>query len=120
MGKVLLANGNQELQDAVLKSLDRITPATITQPSLLQEQLKLIKRQGFATTKDELSLGANSIGVPVRGPGGRVVAALGVVIPSRQHDGSHLVQVLKITAEALSRKLTASSPSISNLNDTIR
>lgn len=120
IGKILLANGNTELQEAVLASLDRITDQTITEPAILRKQLKDIKQQGFATTKEELALGAITVAVPIRGYGGKVVAALGVIIPARQRDTTHLVPMLKVTAEALSRKLVAHMPVIGTLNDTIR
>jgi len=107
IGKVLLAYGNPELQEAALKSLDRITEQTITSPTELSKQLEQIKREGFAATKEELALGAISIAVPVFGLGNRVIAALGVVIPSNTKDSSHLVPVLKVTAQALGRKLMA-------------
>jgi len=107
VGKVLLANGNRELQEATLASLERITDATITDPKELRRQLNEVKLRGYATTKDELALGAISVAVPVRGYGGKVVAALGVVIPANQKDGSHLVPALKVTADGLSKKMVA-------------
>jgi DNA-binding IclR family transcriptional regulator len=108
VGKVLLAFGKPDLQEAVLASLDKFTEKTITDPSSLRRQLKEIKAQGFAATKDELAMGAVSLGVPVRGYGGKVIAALGVVLPSTHRDIGHLVPVLRVTSDGLSRKLVAS------------
>jgi len=107
IGKVLLANGSAELQDAVLSSLERYTELTITDPKELRKQLAQIKQQGFAATKAELADAAISIGVPLTGYGGRVIGALGIVIPAKTKDTSHLVPILKITATALSKKLAA-------------
>ena len=107
IGKVLLAFSSDELQDAALKTLERITEQTITSPAELRKQLAQIKRDGFAATKEELAIGAISIGVPIHGYGGKVIAAMGVVIPANTKDSSHLVPILKVSAQALGRKLAA-------------
>ena len=65
---------------AVLARLTRITPYTITQPGTLRRQLARVLRDGYATTVEEMSLGACSVAVPVR-RGDDVVAALGIVVP---------------------------------------
>jgi DNA-binding IclR family transcriptional regulator len=105
VGKVLLAHGDQELQKAVLNSLDRYTDQTITDPGILDTQLKTIKVQGFAKTQEELAEGAVSIAVPLRGKGGNVIAALGIVAPSDGRDLGKLVPVMQVTGAALSKKL---------------
>jgi len=107
IGKVLLAHGGTELQDAVLPSLEKYTELTITDPRELRQQLAQIKQQGFSATKEELAIGAISLGVPLTGYGGKVIAALGVVIPAKTKDTSHLIPVLKVVATALSKKLAA-------------
>ncbi len=108
VGKVLLAFGSQQLQEAVFLSLDRITDQTITNQKVLQDQLAEIKKTGFASTREELAAGAISLAVPIRGQGQRVVAALGIVVPNKQNNLNHLVPVLKVSADALSRKLISS------------
>lgn len=105
IGKVLLAFGSQELHDAVLNSLDRYTDRTITDAPTLSAQLATIKQQGFAQTHEELAAGATSIAVPLRGKGGRVIAALGIVAPSETRDMSRMLPVMQVTAAALSKKL---------------
>ena len=80
VGKVLLAHAPAEVQHAVLADLPRITPYTITQPGLLRRQLARVLRDGYATTVEEMSLGACSVAVPIR-RGADVVAALGIVVP---------------------------------------
>ena len=105
VGKVLLAFGGDELQDAVLNSLDRYTHKTITDAQQLRKQLQRIKSQGFAETNEELAEGATSIAVPLRGKGGRVIAALGVVCPSDKKEISRLIPVMQVTGAALSKKL---------------
>jgi DNA-binding IclR family transcriptional regulator len=107
-GKVLLAYGNQELQDAVLNSLDRYTDKTITDVETLRKQLVAIKQQGYAATDEELMAGQASIAVPVRGNGGRVIAALGLISSSSSGELSRMIPALHVTAAALSKKLIES------------
>lgn len=107
VGKVLLANAGLELENAALNSLERITDQTITAPEILRKQLQEIRALDFATTKEELALGAISVAVPIRGYGGKVIAALGLVIPATQRNANHLVPVLRVTSDALSKKLVA-------------
>jgi DNA-binding IclR family transcriptional regulator len=108
VGKVLLAFGDQELQDAVLNSLDRYTHNTITSIDTLREQLATIKTHGYAATSEELAAGASSLAVPVRGTGGRVIAALGLISPARKKELSRMLPALHVTAAALSAKLIRS------------
>jgi len=105
VGKVLVAFGGHELQDAVLGSLDRYTEQTITDATTLRAQLTTIRSQGFAITREELASGATSVAVPLRGKGGTVIAALGVVSPSENTEISRMVPVLQVTAAAISKKL---------------
>ncbi|HWH97657.1 MAG TPA: IclR family transcriptional regulator [Pseudolysinimonas sp.] len=105
VGKVLLAFGGQDLQDAVLGSLDRYTQQTITDARLLRSQLRTITSQGFARTHEELAPGATSIAVPLRGQDGTVIAAMGIVTPSSGSESTKLVPIMQVTAAALSRKL---------------
>lgn len=108
VGKVLLAFGGTELQDAVVGSLARYTDKTITDASTLTSQLASIRSQGFALTREELAPGATSVAVPLRGNGGMVIAALGVVSSSENLEIARMVPVLQVTAAALSKKLAQS------------
>jgi len=115
VGKVLLAHGGSELQHAVFNSLDKFTDQTITDPGLLESQLKSIRTQGFAWTREELAEGAISIAVPLRGKGGNVIAALGIVAPSDGRDLGKMVPVMQVTGAALSQKLVEAG-----LGETVR
>lgn len=108
VGDVLLAYGDQELREAAFITLDRYTEQTITDSAMLNEQLREIKSHGFAITYAELAEGATSVAVPVRGKAGKVIAALGVVLPSATTDPRRMVSVLHVTAAALSKKLVDS------------
>ena len=103
VGKVLLAHAPPEVQRGVFGSLTRITAYTITQPGLLRRQLGRVLRDGYATTTEEMSLGACSIAVPIR-RGPEVVAALGMVLPSLK-DRAKLVGALQVAARGIGRSL---------------
>jgi len=109
VGKVLLAYAPERIQLAVLADLTRITPHTITQPGRLRAELARVRREGFAQTQEEMSLGACSVAVPVRGDADRVVAALGIVVPSLRRDRARLVSALEVAAQGIRRTLTADS-----------
>jgi DNA-binding IclR family transcriptional regulator len=108
VGKVLLAFATQEVQDAVLGTLDRYTDSTITDAAILTPQLQAIRSEGFALSSEELAPGATSVAVPLRARGGVVIAALGVVSPIESPKISQLIPALRVTAAALSKKLAQS------------
>jgi DNA-binding IclR family transcriptional regulator len=108
VGKVLLAYAPDDVQTAVLSNLVRLTPYTITAPRLLAKQLAAVRRDGFATTTEEMSLGACSIAVPIRVEG-NVVAALGVVVPDFRRTRSRLVAALTVSAHGIGRSLQPTS-----------
>lgn len=104
VGKVLLAHAPSEIQSAVFGDLTRITRYTISQPGALSRQLDRVREDDFATTVEEMSLGACSVAVPIRA-GGEVVAALGVVVPSLERDQTRLVSALQVAARGIGRSV---------------
>lgn len=104
VGKVLLAHAPDEVQVRVLGSLPRVTRYTITQPGLLRQQLARVRRDGFATTTEEMSLGACSVAVPVWGDD-EVVASIGVVVGSLKRDRPRLLAALQVAAQGIGRSL---------------
>ncbi|RSM59109.1 IclR family transcriptional regulator [Amycolatopsis sp. WAC 01376] len=108
VGKVLLAWAPEDVQRQVLASLTRVTPYTITQPGRLREQLRRVRREGFAQTVEEMSRGACSVAVPIRPSGGEVVAALGLVVPDLSRGRARLVSALQVAAAGIGRSLPLS------------
>lgn len=107
VGKVLLAHAPAEVRAAVLGDLERVTAYTITAPGTLRRQLDAVVADGFATTSEEMSLGAASLAVPVVA-GGSVVAALGVVVAPRrdaEHERLRLLAGLQVAARGIGRSL---------------
>jgi DNA-binding IclR family transcriptional regulator len=106
VGKVMLAHAPDDVVASVLGRLTKITPYTLTQPGLLLAQLERVRREGYAQTVEEMSLGACSLAVPIRHPSGTVVAALGVVVPSLKRDKGRLIAALQVAAAGIGRSLT--------------
>jgi DNA-binding IclR family transcriptional regulator len=104
VGKVLLAYAPEQVRASVLGGLTRVTAYTVTQPGRLSEQLRRVRADGYATTSEEMSLGACSVAVPVRPAGGDVVAAIGFVVPNLRQRG-RLVSALQVAARGIARGL---------------
>jgi len=60
----------------------------------------------YATTVEEMTLGACSAAVPIRRGDEEVVAALGIVVPSLKRDRSRLVAALQVAAHGIGRSLS--------------
>jgi DNA-binding IclR family transcriptional regulator len=106
VGKVLLAHAPDDVRRAVLAApLQRMTAYTITQPAALERQLARIRSEGYATTQEEMTLGACSAAVPVT-VGGSVVAALGIVVADLRRTRGRLVAALQVAARGIGRSLS--------------
>jgi DNA-binding IclR family transcriptional regulator len=109
MGKVLLAHAPEDVLGSVLANLTRVTRYTITDPDRLEGQLRSVRSDGYAYTREEMSLGACSLAVPVRDRDGTVVAALGVTVSSLDRNTPRLVAALTVSANGIRRSLAAHS-----------
>ena len=80
MGRVLMAGLPPAERAALLARSDlrRLTPKTVTDAATLDALAVEAGRDGYALVDEELELGLRSIAVPIRGAGGRVVAAINV------------------------------------------
>jgi IclR family acetate operon transcriptional repressor len=58
------------------------TGATITEPELLKVELARIRSRGYALDEEEFVEGICCVAAPVFGEAGRLVAALGVSVPT--------------------------------------
>ena len=78
----------------------------MTQPGRLARQLQQIRLDGYATTAEEMSLGACSVAVPVVDADHGVRAAVGVVVPQLGRETERYVAVLTVAANGIARQLT--------------
>ena len=108
VGKVLLAHASKDLRDEVLAAgLTAHTAHTMTDPRVLRACLAEVRRNGFALTREEMTLGTSSVAAPVTDVRHQVVAALSVVARSRGTDPRHLLPAVVTGARALSRDVAA-------------
>ncbi len=106
VGKVLLAHAPDDVVEEALGRLTRLTPYTVTQPARLRAQLAAVRRDGYATTVEEMTLGACSVAVPIRaGADDAVVAAVGVVVPNLARHRARLVTGLHVAAQGIGRSI---------------
>jgi IclR family acetate operon transcriptional repressor len=95
-GKVFLAFGVAELPPG---RLARLTTHTLVSRASLDDDLVRVRRDGFATTVDELEAGLSAIAVPVRGPAGDVIAALSVSGPTLRLTPARVAELTPILAQ---------------------
>ncbi|MEB3371687.1 IclR family transcriptional regulator [Saccharopolyspora mangrovi] len=104
-GQVLLAHASPELQERVLRGpLRALTSQTLTEAATLRTTLARVRTRGFAFCPGHVHPDATGVAVPLRGPDGRVVAALSLVIPNDEQAWSR-VGLLQSTARAIDRAL---------------
>lgn len=82
-GKVLLSEMAQPdiIEIIHRKGMPLLTRRSITNISLLLDELALVRKQGFALDDQECELGARCVAAPVRNHSGRIIAAMSISGP---------------------------------------
>ncbi|MFT3776922.1 MAG: IclR family transcriptional regulator [Ottowia sp.] len=85
-GKVLLAWRDEPAASSLLsvRPLHAYTPSTAPDTAALALALERVRRQGFAVNRGEWRASVWGIASPLRGAGGRVIAALGISGPAER------------------------------------
>lgn len=110
LGKILLA-GSPMLAHRGGDALEMFTSNTIASAKLLARELITVRKRGWAAGIEEYQTGLAGVAAPIRGAGGRVVAAIGLsgradrLIASRDQPKPLLVRQVAETARAISRDL---------------
>jgi DNA-binding IclR family transcriptional regulator len=105
-GKVLLSGFSRKDFDRFLRTsvFEKKTDRTITKLRTLSNEIRKVKRQGYAVDDEETELGGRCVGAPLFNKEGRMVAAVSVIGPStRMKKGLFRklsVQVRKVAAQA--------------------
>lgn len=108
-GKVLLAYAEPGIRDAVLAlPLARYTPNTITNPEVLRLELERIRRDGVATSENELTPGSVSCAAPVFGPPEVGIAAVSLLSSPGARDSKEMKLLVQMAARGLSHALAGS------------
>ncbi len=109
MGKVLAASLPAEELSSLLRNgrLVRMTRNTIVDPERLEQELKTVRRKGYAFCDRELSMDVSALAVPVLDHKAAVVAAVNVALPAESAKGELLAQATARLME-LGRELSTS------------
>lgn len=109
-GRVILAFAPDELRRQVLDGpLDRMTPTTPVEPSVLAAGLAQIATDGVAVSYGERQRGAGSVAAPVFGIDGGVVGAISACGPADRFDAA--------TVERLKPRVAAAAAAVSERLD---
>lgn len=105
-GKVFAAaKPDEERQRIVAMPHARLTPKTIVDPDELAGELEKVRSEGVAFDIEERNLGTCAVVAPVRDQMGKVIATLGVVVPTGRFgpdERKACAQAVKDTAASLS------------------
>jgi acyl-coenzyme A synthetase/AMP-(fatty) acid ligase len=106
-GAKALVTDPETVERVLAGELTPHAPNTVVDPARLRTELEEVRRTGTARTQEEMSVGTCSVAAPVRGAGGRVVAALSLVAWRHTADPRRLAPAVLSAAAALSRDLAA-------------
>lgn len=107
-GKLLLAHGDRDFVESVLRSSGREEDFTAG----LAVELAQIRAQGYAVSRDERERGASSVAAPIPDGRGGVAAALSVSGPTSRFSDDHVAafaSVLREAAKQMEVAMTGSS-----------
>jgi DNA-binding IclR family transcriptional regulator len=108
VGLCLLAFAEPELRERVLSApLRRFTSRTLCDPTEVRRMLADVRRTGVAISDRQIEMVSQSIGAPVRGPSGDVVAALSIVVPAEGNPHAY-VPAVRAAARGIGRALARS------------
>lgn len=103
VGKVLLAWADDDVRERCLADLRQVTRYSIRERGRMLRELSAVRDTGYARTVEEMTLGTWSVAVPVFGPDGTVVAAIGLVTRTLRRDLTNYVPALQVAASAIAR-----------------
>lgn len=99
-GKVFLAHLPSERLDQILtKELPAYTEQTVTDRSMLSQELEEIRQIGFGIAEEELEEGLSAVAAPIRNHEDRVVAIVSVSGPSSRLPRKRLIELGNMTKE---------------------
>ena len=111
LGKVVLAYDANAAAALYGTELEPFSRRTIAAPQALARVLAQVRKVGWASEVEELTVGEAGIAAPIRGYGGLVVGAIGVsgaverICDSKGRPNPTLVSYVRDTARAVSRDL---------------
>lgn len=108
-GKVLLAyRAPAEIEQQLRLPLAALTEKTMTAPAQLEQELRQIRAQGYAVTREELEVGFVAMAAPIYDHTSAVIAAVSIGGPRirlTEERLPELIALLQVTARTISRQL---------------
>jgi acetyl-CoA synthetase len=102
LGKVMLAMASPEVVERHLQAgLRRFSAHTITDPDALRDELREVRRRGYAVDREEFGEDFCCIASAVLDPRGRFLAAIGISMTRRAFDDEHEALAQTVVAVAL-------------------
>jgi len=110
MGKILLAElPDEEIHQKLSFYFDKKFSASTTKdPSMLIEEISVVRQRGYAISDDEAFRGVVSVGAPIRDFSQKVVAAMSISKPKallREREMDHIIATALDASERISRCL---------------
>ncbi len=110
LGKAILAYMSEEQLDNYFKQvkLEKLTNNTISNPSILKDELMEIRRNGVAIEDEEYQQGGMCFAAPIRNHRGEVIAAISVSMPKVRYNrecSENIQTYIKQAAIAISQDL---------------
>lgn len=111
-GKALLANFSEERREWFFNNISLVkhTEHTITDRTLLENELEAVRTNGYSVENQENELGASCVAVPIFGPFGEAIASISVTgVIHRMTDAKvkDIVKRLKQHSSEISEKLNS-------------
>lgn len=108
VGKCITAHQAEPLREHLLITygLHAFTPRTITNVSLIEDEFRRVREQGYAVDREESTLGGYCFGAPIWVSPDRVAAALSLSLPEgRLTDERRIVDAIRRTARSISDQM---------------
>jgi len=108
-GKCFLAMSNVEVYKWCYENNpNAYTPKTMTDPSLLEAELAITRKRGYAIDNEEYSIGIRCCAAPVYNAAGQMTAAIGITAPANlftSNDDERISRLVMLESQALSAAL---------------
>ncbi len=107
-GKAMLAWLPEDQARRILEAngMQRFTPHTVTNTAVLMEEMRHVRRNGFALDKEEFQPGVVCVGAAVRNQTGAVIGSISASAPAFRADEVHLDR-MRSAVTAAARELSA-------------
>lgn len=108
LGKILLAYNDSYLKVTAAKGFSKQGTNTITSSEALKKELKTIREQGYAISKNENDTSTYAIAAPIQTYSGKTIAAVNLVGPVHYMESlprGQIIQSVVNTAKSISREL---------------